>query len=60
MKAIYVKPLAERVNITVEKSINGNWWDDATSQWEGVVQDNDHFFAEEEFDDDEYDPFFDE
>ena len=48
MKAIYVKPLAERVNITVEKSINENWWDDATSQWEGVVQDNDHFFAEED------------
>ena len=57
MKAIYIKPITEKVNLNLKKAIN--WGDDSTSQWEHETA-NDTFFAEEDFDDDEYDPFFDE
>jgi hypothetical protein len=38
-----------------------NWGEKGTSQWENSGEANEvDFFAEEDFDDDEYDPFFDE
>ena len=59
MKAIYIKPVTEKVNLQLNKAINEDWDEWATSQNENVVQGNDAFFDEEEYDD-EYDPFFDE
>lgn len=57
MKAIYIKPITEKVNLNLKKAIN--WGDDSTSQWPDHGANEDAFFAEEEYDD-EYDPFFDE
>lgn len=61
MKAIYIKPITERVNLQLKKAINDDEpWDTwATSGWENSGDANDTFFAEEEYDD-EYDPFFDD
>ena len=59
MKAIYIKPVTERVNLHIVEDIAKEWGKLATSQDERVVQGNDSFFDEEEYDD-EYDPFFDE
>lgn len=57
MKAIYIKPVTENVNLNLQKPIN--WGDEATSQWEHETANENHFFEEEDVDDD-YDPFFDE
>ena len=57
MKAIYIKPITEEVNLNLQTPINIAEY--ATSQWEDETA-NDAFFAEEDFDDDEYDPFFDD
>ena len=57
MKAIYIKPITEKVNLNLKKAIN--WGDDATSQWPDHGANEGEFFEEEGVDD-EYDPFFDE
>ena len=57
MKAIYIKPITEEVNLNLQTPINIAEY--ATSQWEDETANEDVFFAEEEYDD-EYDPFFDE
>lgn len=56
MKAIYIKPVTEEVNLNLKKAIN--YGDDATSQWPDHTANEGNFFEEEQ--DDEYDPFFDE
>ena len=63
MKAIYIKPVTETVNLNTNMSVlwgeyakNGN----TVVHSENLVTANEgEFFAEEEYDD-EYDPFFDE
>ena len=57
MKAIYIKPVTEKVNLNLQTPIN--YGPHATSQWEDETANEGDFFAEEDYDD-EYDPFFDE
>ena len=57
MKAIYIKPITEEVNLNLQTPIN--YGTNATSQWEDETANEGDFFAEEDYDD-EYDPFFDE
>ena len=58
MKAIYIRPITELVNVGFEKDINEDWKAYATSiQWENSNTANETFFSEE---DDEADPFFDD
>ena len=56
MKAIYIKPVTEKVNLNLQTPIN--YGTNATSQWEDETANEGNFFEEEQ--DDEYDPFFDE
>lgn len=61
MKAIYIKPVTERVILNTDMSILwGEYAKTGNPHSENVVTANeDAFFDEEEYDD-EYDPFFDE
>jgi hypothetical protein len=58
MKAIYIKPLTELVTLNTQKEVL--WGEDGQISNNLDHDDaNDHFFDEEEIDDD-YDPFFDD
>ena len=63
MKAIYIKPVTERVSLNTDMSVL--WGEHAKTAGATVHSENvgganeGNFFAEEEADDD-YDPFFDE
>jgi len=61
MKAIYIRPVTEKVNLHTDMSILwAEYAKQGTTQSEQIVTSNeDTFFDEEEYDD-EYDPFFDE
>lgn len=57
MRAIYIKPVAEKVTLHVKEDIT--WGKFGTSQ-EPDHTANEHFFDDEDIDYDDYDPFFDE
>ena len=61
MKAIYVKPVTEEVNLNLREDINwGEYGGGGHSENVGGANE-DCFFDEEEIEyDDDYDPFFDE
>lgn len=60
MKAIYIKPLTELVTLNTKDKVLFDTTDAQGSNPIDHGDANDAFFAEEDFDDDEYDPFFDE
>ena len=60
MKAIYIKPVTEKVNLHLKDDVN--WGENGAvgGHTEHVVTANEDAFFDEEDYDDEYDPFFDD
>ena len=58
MKAIYIRPETEIVNIYLQKDINWGQDADMTGQSANVASANEGDFFDES--DDDYDPFFDD